>query len=109
MRDTPLILSCLCERLIAAYHIAYHAYIAGNFRGAKYSWFLSLKILPRIFNPRIKRPCLPLSLQCKQQPRNITHEMTIILLNHEYFVPQKLPARYTVYFVPLVLMDTVTH
>ncbi len=31
-----------------------------NFRGAKYSWFSWLKVWPRIFCPRTKRPCLPL-------------------------------------------------
>ena len=31
--------------------------IAGNFRGTKYSW---LEVWPRIFYPRMKRPCLPL-------------------------------------------------
>ncbi len=34
--------------------------IAGNFRGAKYSWFSWLEVWPRIFYPRMKRPCLPL-------------------------------------------------
>ena len=64
--------------------------IAGNFRGAKYLWFLWLEVWPRIFYPRMKRPCL----QCKQLPRKYypRNVSIIILLNHEYFVPQKLPA-----------------
>ncbi len=35
-------------------------YIAGDFRGAKYSWFSWLNTGPRIFYPRMKRPNLPL-------------------------------------------------
>ncbi len=37
-----------------------------------------------------------LYLQCKQQPRKYYPQNVSILLNHEYFVPRKLPAiRYT--------------
>ena len=32
-------------------------YVAGNFRGAKYSWFSYLMTGPQIFKPQIKRPC----------------------------------------------------
>ena len=51
--------------------------IVGNFRGAKYSWFLWLELRPRIFYPRMKRPCLPLlAVQACSNHENITREMS---------------------------------
>ena len=69
--------------------------IAGNFRGAKYSWFSWLKVWPRIFTHEWSDLAY-LYLQCKQQPKKYYRRNVSILLNHEYFVPQKWPAIYTV-------------
>ena len=65
--------------------------VAGNFRGAKYSWFSWLNTGPQIFYPRMKRPCLPLPA-VQAATTNIKTTKWLILLNHEYFDPRKLPA-----------------
>ncbi len=65
--------------------------IACNFRGAKYLWF-------RVWKPDHEyithewSDLAYLYLQCKLQPRKYYPRNVSILLNHEYFVPRKLPA-----------------
>ena len=56
-----LLLHCLFI-IIIIYQLLLHTVyaVAGNFRGAKFSWFSWLEVWPRIFYPRMKRPCLPL-------------------------------------------------
>ncbi len=82
----------------------------GNFREAKYCclWFSWLNTGPRIFYPRMKRPYLPLPA--------VQTTNWLILLNHEYFDPQKLPAiRYAIHnyahmfgFLHFILILSVT-
>ena len=80
--------------------------IAGNFRGVKYSWFSWLEVWPRIFYPRMKRPCLPLpAVQAATTKILPTKSLNNLLLNHKYFVSRKLPAiRYINFFI-LILFE----
>ncbi len=65
--------------------------IAGNFRGAKYSWFSWLEVWPRIFYPRIAT--LPtFTYNPSSNHENITHEMSQYCWT---FCPPKI-TRYTV-------------
>ncbi len=60
--------------------------IAGNFRGAKHSWFSWLNTGPRIFYPRMKRP----------YPLPAVQAATT---NWQYFDPRKLPAIWYIIWV----------
>ncbi len=66
--------------------------IEGNFRGVKYSW---LKVWPRIFYPRMKRPCL--SLPAVQAPTTkILPTKCLNIVEPRIFYPPKI-TRYTVF------------
>ncbi len=72
--------------------------IACNFRGAKYSWFSWLEVWPRIFYPRMKRPCLP--LPAVQAPTTkILPTKCINIAEPRIFCPPKI-AHYKVYQLP---------
>ncbi len=63
--------------------------IAGNFRGAKYSW---LEVRPRIFYPRMKRPCLPLyTYNPSSNHENIIHEMSQYCWTTNILSPENYP------------------
>ena len=63
--------------------------IAGNFRGAKYSWF-STSWTTNIL-PTNKATLLTFTCSASSNHENKTTN-GLILLNHEYFDPRKLPA-----------------
>ncbi len=67
-----------------------HKYrIAGNFRGEKFSWF---NPWARIFYPRIAHILHGQVWFHQQATTKIFPRTDSIMLNHEMFVPQKLPA-----------------
>ncbi len=68
--------------------------IAGNFRGAKYSWFSWLEVWPRIFYPRMKRPCLPLPT-IQAATTKILSTKCLNIAEPRIFCPPKI-TRYTV-------------
>ncbi len=80
---------------------------SGNFRGAKYFVVfvvggLTTNILPT------NEATLPPYLQSKQQPRKYYPRNVSILLNHEYFVPRKLPAiRYNYMSTSIIYVASV--
>ncbi len=74
---------------VAPAHSEYR--IACNFCGAKYSW---LEVWPRIFYPRMKRPCLPLPA-VPAATTKILPTKCLIIAESQIFCPPKI-TRYTV-------------
>ncbi len=82
-----------------SYDRSYTYRIACNFRGAKYSWFSWLEVWPRIFYPRMKRPCLPLPA-VQAATTKILPTKCLNIAEPRIFYPPKI-TRYTVYVCAL--------
>ncbi len=105
-----LLLHCLFI-IIIIYQLLLHTVyaVAGNFRGAKFSWFSWLEVWPRIFYPQMKRPCLPLPT-IQAATTKILSMKCLNIAEPRIFCPPKI-TRYTVayYLLLLLLLYQSTH